>query len=549
MRSRKGTPVEIRAEIYLQDPLVAQQRPALGLKEIRLGEECEAADGPTSSRLVVVDYAVDQDKLFEPARLTKDRTHFIVRPGTFQFHQVNAWAVANETLRMYENPKCLGRRLPWGFDGYRLTILPHAGYWQNAFYDRQTGTLQFFYFEAEGKTVYTCLAHDIVSHETGHAILDGIRPLYNEISSPDTAGFHEYIGDISAILTAFSHREIAAAVIGLSGGNLRKDTLVAALAEEFGAALYGDAQRQFLRNAINDLTMAKLQGNWEPHDYSQVLTGTMYEILIRMYDIQWDEEKKRARRQGHKPSPVKALIIAVKHFSRMALRALDYGPPADIQFREYGSTMLLADRLAYPIDKFEYRKMASEVFAERGIVSSPADLSLGAMPDNMDFNLLSAATLGESDVSAYSFLDANRSVLGIPGNQAIRITGYYTNAKTGDFDYRLPLERVVSYYWEEDVLMKGKEFGRFDGSTLPLFAGGTLVFDDRGNVLSWIRKDPTEERKERLLKYVQCLLSHGLVSIKGDDRFGASAPVLATLSGRSVRLERSAAHFHTYRRN
>ena len=70
--------------------------------------------------------------------------------------------------------------------GNRLIVVPHAGYGENAFYDRASKSLQFYYFGSEQDTVFTCLSVDIVNHEFAHAVLDGIRPLYNESSNPQT---------------------------------------------------------------------------------------------------------------------------------------------------------------------------------------------------------------------------------------------------------------------------------------------------------------------------------------------------------------------------
>ena len=100
-------------------------------------------------------------------------------------------------LEFYEDEFALGRPVPWGFDGNRLILVPHAGYGENAFYDRATKSLQFYYFGDPQNPGYTCLSHDIITHETGHAILDGIRPLYSENPSLQTAAFHEFVGDLT----------------------------------------------------------------------------------------------------------------------------------------------------------------------------------------------------------------------------------------------------------------------------------------------------------------------------------------------------------------
>ena len=76
-----------------------------------------------------------------------------------------------------------------GFEGNRLIVVPHAGYGQNAFYDRRSKSLQFYYFDRGTDRTFTCLSTDIVNHEFGHAVLDGIRPHYHEGSLPGNRGF------------------------------------------------------------------------------------------------------------------------------------------------------------------------------------------------------------------------------------------------------------------------------------------------------------------------------------------------------------------------
>ena len=53
--------------------------------------------------------------------------------------------------------------------------------------------------------VFTCRSFDIVSHETGHAVLDGLRPNWLLASAPpQTGGLHESFGDLTAIFLALS---------------------------------------------------------------------------------------------------------------------------------------------------------------------------------------------------------------------------------------------------------------------------------------------------------------------------------------------------------
>jgi hypothetical protein len=59
---------------------------------------------------------------------------------------------------------------------------------------------------------------------------------------------------------------------------------------------------------------------------------------------------------------------------------------------------------------------------------------------------------------------------------------------------RLPKQIILEYVWREEVKLDGPEFGRYNGQTTSMLCGGTLVFDENGNVLSWFRKPGTQVR-------------------------------------------------------
>jgi hypothetical protein len=536
MAREKNQP--LRARIFLADPLVAHEYPTLGVDEVELRPGPVMLDGPVSARFAVVDYNASERKLLPPAWY--DGEGFEARPGSAQFRQVNAWAVAQRTLEMYEHPQALGRRIPWAFRGSRLFILPNAGYWENAFYDRDTRTLQFFYFQGPDEPIYTSLSHDIISHETGHAILDGIRPDYNEHSSPDTAGFHEFLGDATAILCALEHRKYREALIQSTGGDLRKKNIVADLAEQFGmgvagAATYGEADRYFLRTALHDRTMEHVKGDWEAHAYSEVLTGAFYDILVGIFEKQEMEANRKLKGRGRKPNLVRVLSTAVQHLKRMTLRALDYCPPADLDYLDYARALLHADALAYPNDGLKYRDMAAKIFLRRKIARREKELQVRPGPARSDFEGCEFAEIDESPVAAYHFLDRNRGLLDIPENQDFRVVGLYGNAKEGDRAYQMPRELILTYVWEEDIRLRGPRFGALDGKSVPLLCGGTLVFDERANPLYWARKKSTDRRKKQLRDYLAYLIRHHELATP-DDPPTLDRPVRATLEAGRVRL-------------
>src|SRR5262249_34423159 len=90
----------------------------------------------------------------------------------------------------------------------QLKVAPHAFAEANAFYSKRDEALLFGYFAGPKGTIFTCLSHDIIAHETTHALLDGLRPRYLEPSSPHQAAFHEGFADVVALLSVFSIREV-----------------------------------------------------------------------------------------------------------------------------------------------------------------------------------------------------------------------------------------------------------------------------------------------------------------------------------------------------
>jgi len=552
----------LKAKIFLQDPFVAEREEKLGIHEIDdLDPEPVLGPGPSTSRVVVVDYNADSDSLFEPAAPLADHSGFSVG-GTnplenLKFHQVNVWAITNHTLQRFEDERVLGRRVPWAFDGGRLTIIPHAGYWENAYYDRSTGALHFFYFEAsDGRPVYTCLSHDIIAHELGHAVLDGLKPYYNEVSSPATAGFHEFFGDATAMSAALSHRPIAAFVAGRNDA-VTSANVISNIAAGFGAALsgshYGALADTYLRSANNNKKMKDVEGVFEEHLYSEVLTGAYYSFLKKAYSIRLRAAKEDPDMASHTDGQkrVRALLSAASLTSRMLIRAIDYAPPVDIRFIDFARAAIRSDQIAYPIDNGGHREDLIGVFVDRGIARDRNDLESSLTLANNDLRELDVDRIGASKTDAYRFVNANRSPLHVPAAANIEVINVYQTNKLSSGGYRPPREIIVEFVWAEDVELRGADFGEFRGSRVPLWCGGTIVFSRDGNVLHYALKPATPTRRLELLAYVRYLIAHRAISLSTGDRgLGATdrgGLVIGHQEGGRLRLERSAAFRHTRR--
>ena len=71
-----------------------------------------------------------------------------------------------------------------------------------------------------GSVVFTRLSHDIVAHETTHALLDGLHRRFREPTNPDVLAFHEAFADIVALFQHFTVPEALAHQIAPTRGDL-----------------------------------------------------------------------------------------------------------------------------------------------------------------------------------------------------------------------------------------------------------------------------------------------------------------------------------------
>ncbi len=549
--------VQIPFDVYLQDPLVAKDDPLFGFETVdNVQWEPGLADGPTSARFVVVDYNGDTDAIVPPAKWDA-KTFQYTKDGKpldrdnsdpLQFHQLNVWVAIQRALAFYQEGFGMGRTIPWGFEGNRLIVVPHAGYCENAFYDRTSKSLQFYYFGPEDKRVYTCLSADIINHECAHAILDGIRPHFLESSSVQTAAFHEFVGDFTAVLILLRNNEFRKKLAATTGGELSEARQLSYLAEQFGRVVN---DRPYLRNAAVKTKMSEVVDDDRPHYVSQVLTGAMYEILVAL---------SRHYRKERNETAYQAFWNAIHRMQPTALQPLDLLPPVEVTFKDYALAVLRHEEITNPKDPYGYYQNMLKIFVDREILREE-DVKVLNKPrylmERLDLNIFyDVGTIMRSKSAAYYFLNDNRAALFIPTNQDFLVSDLYTTAKLDREGQRLPKELVLEYIWEEPVELDGPQYGELNGKTTCLLCGGTLVFDERGAIISWFRKPGTQlkagkkndkenaeglARREELLVRVAKMVRSGQVGIEqGGDRglLGTRIPpvTMKTING-MVRLE------------
>ncbi len=509
----KALQVQLPFDVYLQDPLVAKDDPRAGFDDdFYVSWEPGLTDGPTSARFAIVDYNADSGVLIPKAKWNQNEGQFYdvnnkrldkSNLKSLQYHQVNVWALLQRALAFFENGMGLGRPIPFGFEGNRLIVVPHAGYGQNAFYDRSSKSLQFYYFDNdENKRVYTCLSADIINHEFGHAVLDGIRPYFINSFLVQTGAFHEFMGDLTAILILLRNNKFRRRLADKTAGNLSKEKILASIAREFGEAVI---DKPYLRTARNKLKMneKEVKESTSAHFVSQVMTGAMFDILKKFAESYVKRAQANTNKERNEVSK-NAFYRAIMRMQRIAIQPLDLLPPVDVTFKDYVMAVLRAHLLADPQDPNDYYAMMISVFYDRRIITKKeadelkdTDYTYEDLNPQVYHNIDS---ISRSRTAAYKFLNDNRPQLMIPEHQDIMVIDLYDANKYARRGIRMPRQIILQYLWKEEVLLKGKQFAEYEGRTTTMLCGGTLVFNEKGTLLSWMRKPGTELKVGKLNK-------------------------------------------------
>jgi hypothetical protein len=501
-----------KLRVIVQDPLVKNKYP-YATENVKTEEEPFFLDGPVAERVAIIDRDPKTGQLREPVRWSaKGRTYSAPQDiSSPKGIAVSVFGLVLETLAMFERPDVLGHKVKWAFDSPQLLVVPNAGIWENAFYDRYSRSLQYFSFTTEDTDVYLGLSRDIVAHETGHAILDGLAPALYDALSPQSLALHEAIADLTAIAMALQSPSIREWLLKKSGGRLTDDTPVSSIAEEFGYAL---GLKRALRNANNSFKIGDVSE--ECHDLCQVLTGAFWKAIVKINNSYLE----KAKLPLDSPDFGAKLGISARRISRILFRALDYIPPAETTFADYCRAVLRSDEAAYPQDKDGYRKILKDEFVSRGIVSRASELDCQPEEDWVRANL---EDILESEWAAYTFAEKMRKLLRIPSRVSFRlfprrnvIRRYYLGP--GQYDDRR--EVVFQLTWEKPeenigIPTPSRRRAVFHGTTLII--GGIPDEKKRYPILSCLTTDRSEPQEEARNRAVLRLVERRQLAI-GDTR-------------------------------
>jgi hypothetical protein len=428
--------------VYAYDPSLGARLKTLAINEATLDVrwEKDLQPGPIGEYIEVIDVDPASQCCYAPVDL--NHPHILTRSGLSpseanpQFHQQMTYAVAMKTIEHFED--ALGRVALWAprekmVDGerhteyvQRLRIYPHALRAKNAYYSPERKALLLGYFTASGSNagtslpggvVFTATSHDIVAHETTHALLDGLHRRFREATNPDVFAFHEAFADIVALFQHFTLPEALRHQIAETRGDLEKQNLLGQLAVQFGEATgrYG-ALRDYIGKVVkvkvdpddesageyvngesddaepSDPAKPREKEIWvrrkpkrtdyesatEAHDRGAVLVAAVFDAFLQVYRRRTADLLRLATAgtgilpAGHISTDLVGRLAreaskVAGQFLNICIRALDYCPPVDLTFGEYLRALITADADLVPDDKYGYRTAFIEAFRNRGI--------------------------------------------------------------------------------------------------------------------------------------------------------------------------------------
>ena len=546
--------------------------------------------------IAVVDYDGAAKTWYKPVDL--DDPRILIRSGLDpteadpRFHQQMVYAVVTDTIAHFE--AALGRRIHWRREervkrtrGYlpgdirTLNVYPHAMVAANAFYSPSAHGILFGYFRAEredqgrnlpGQTVFTCLSHDIVVHETTHAIIDGIRGHFTEQTNQDVPAFHEGLADIVALFRHFTHKEALLETIQRTGGALYQQQLqveappaapgekprivaeivernpLVELAQQFGEATgRGRGLREALGTKPGSHDIEKIT---EPHLRGAILVAAVFDAYFSIY-VRRTADLFRIYRAGggsDRPSDLPSSLAGrlvdeasrtAEQFFRVCVRALDYCPPVDVTFGDFLRAVVTADFDLHPVDETGVRDAFMQAFRLRGIFPESASFfSEGAIAweraesgrypavaglEFGDPNGLTNKQKNANGNALRAYASANAAALGFDPSLPVGVPSFHPVFRVNP-DGSLRTDMVVEMVQRRTIDVRGGSLGSF-----PLRGGATLI-------ISRPTVDEQEDPKAGApLRYVIGKHLHGAEGKRREERQLRYAQRLGLLSGTDAR--------------
>lgn len=467
--------------------------------------------GPMGEALHVVDFDASTGTMYRPydpgpdtVVAPKNPEDLLADPG---YHAMNAFAIAMRVLLRFEF--ALGRRIGWGIRGHQLKLVPHAFEDANAFYSPDLEALLFGYVR-KPEPSFLCLSHDVVAHETAHALLDGLRDKFLSPSSVDQAALHEGFADIVALLSVFALPEIARHLIApirddpTPAGYARKSQLTRDVLRT--TALFGLAEN--MRSDASDSRVNALRRSVDIDPDPGLLNSLEYQeehrrgelLVAAVMGAMLDAWVMRIQQLGG-PGPDAIVDLGVvaeqgadiaDQLLTMVIRAIDYAPPIHISFGDFLSAMLTADHEVRADDsRFRLRDNLTRSMAAYGIVpaSNGPEGRWKAPREGLDRAGAHVGGLQSDPTEVFRHLWRNRRQLNLAEYAFTRVGSVRPCVRIAPDDGFQVRETVIEcVQWLRITATELADYGlktpagMADDQVIVLEGGSTLILDEYGEL-------------------------------------------------------------------
>ena len=225
----------------------------------------------------------------------------------------------------------------------------------------------------------------------------------------------------------------------------------------------------------------------EPHSRGEIVVAAMLSSFIHIWI-------RRLEKIGYLREGMKDLSLVVEegaqvadHLLTMAIRALDYCPPTDINFPDFLSALLTIDHEVVPDDsRYGYRTALLKSFADYSIRPA-AQAAPGGIWQRFDkpltYNRTHFDSMLRDKEEVFRFVWENRTALGLGQNGYVEVETVRPSRRGTDGhadDRRVRPDPAVQV--GELKARHHPAEGMPEWRRVRLFGGGAMIFDEYGHV-------------------------------------------------------------------
>jgi len=308
--------------------------PNIGKKIIEFDHQIY--QGPSDDRVKIAGFDVHSDKNgdFISDSYSDD-----------ELDAIHTFGVARIIIELFE--KALKRPIHWSWENknYHEPITINIKNNDiNARYLKDARCIELDYYGPIEKRKHYCHSVDIIAHETGHAILDGLKPFW-ENSNIETRGLAEAFCDLTAMFFITNQLDLCDEVIKETRGDLDNNSILT----EFGA---GFGTNQYSTTSIRSAKNNRIYNPNLPftYDFDEVLIGGLYDLLCAMIE-----------RRSVASAVLAKELFETGHFWQVAIiKAFDSCYPENSSLSDF--VQQLTETLS------EEQDLVKSIFSNRGII-------------------------------------------------------------------------------------------------------------------------------------------------------------------------------------